>query len=173
MWRKVLRDLIAYFRDVQKSYETRSKSLYTLSNVIGNITAPREFISEGGISDAIHILRDYHKQSIAEGNKAKSIEEDVIIQLTGLRSDLGQKIKEIKGLSGDFKNSVDKETEGTRRAVSELQAALGAGSTNAKGDPFLVKLGVERQVGRQIEEENYLHRVSQTMLKSESGMLII
>lgn len=81
------------------------------------------------------------------------------MQLTGLRSDLGQKIKEIKGLSGDFKNNVDKETEGTRRAVRELQEALGSPSTDAKSDPFLVRLGVDRQLGRQIEEENYLHRV--------------
>lgn len=159
VWRKVLKDLITYFRDIQKSYESRSKSLYTLSNVVSNITTPSQFIPQGGISDAIDVLRDYHKQSIAEGSKAKSIEEDVIVQLTGLRSDLGQKIKEIKGLSGDFKNNVDKETEGTRRAVRELQEALASPSTDAKNDPFLVRLAVDRQLRRQIEEENYLHRV--------------
>jgi hypothetical protein len=107
----------------------------------------------------MHVLRDYHKKSITESNKAKSIEEDVIQQLTGLRSDLGQKIKEIKGLSGDFKNNVEKETEATRRAVRDLQEALGTDSTDPKNDAYLVRLGVDRQVGRQIEEENYLHRV--------------
>ena len=155
----MLKDLITYFRDIQKSYDARSKSLYTVSNVITNIPTPPQFVSEGGINDAIYALRDFHKQSIAEGNKAKSIEDDVIMQLTGLRSDLGQKIKEIKGLSGDFKNAVDKETEGTRRAVRDLQDALSAANTDAKNDPYLVRLGVDRQVGRQIEEENYLHRV--------------
>ena len=164
-WRKVLKDLITYFRDIQKSYEARSKSLFTLANVINNISAPPVFLSEGGIGDATHILRDYHKQTISEGNKAKTIEEDVIVQLTGLRSDLQQKIKEIKSLSGDFKNNVDKETEGTRRAVRDLQEALGVAesdphSSSGKGDPFIVKLGVDRQVERQIEEENYLHRVN-------------
>ncbi|KAL9099982.1 MAG: hypothetical protein Q9163_004591 [Psora crenata] len=158
VWRKVLKDLITYFRDIQKSYDVRSKSLYTLSNVISNITTPQGFITEGGISDALPILREYHKKAISEGNKAKSIEEDVIVQLTGLRSDLGQKIKEIKGLSGDFKNSVDKETEGTRRAVRDLQDALTDHHPDAKNDPYLVRLGVDRQVRKQIEEENYLHR---------------
>ena len=127
---------------------------------MSNITAPPGFVLEGGISDALKILRDYHKKSITEGNKAKSIEEDVIVQLTGLRSDLGQKIKEIKGLSGDFKNNVDKEVEVTRRAVADLQHALQDRQPDAKGDPYLVKLGVERQIERQIEEENYLHTVS-------------
>ena len=163
----MLKDLITYFRDIQKSYEVRSKSISTLSNVINNISVPPVFLSEGGIGDATHILRDYHKQSINEGNKAKTIEEDVIIQLTGLRSDLQQKIKEIKNLSGDFKNNVDKETEGTRRAVRDLQEALGVAetdphATSGKSDPFIVKLGVDRQLERQIEEENYLHRVSGT-----------
>lgn len=170
VWRKVLKDLITYFRDIQKSYEARSKALHTLSNVITNISAPPQLLSQGGISDALNILRDYHKQSIVEGNKAKSIEEDVIVQLTGLRSDLGQKIKEIKGLSGDFKNNVDKETEGTRKAVRDLQDALGSSSTDARSDPYLIRLGVDRQVERQIEEENYLHRVCMWPLSSWSKL---
>ncbi|KAL8870730.1 MAG: hypothetical protein Q9174_003290 [Haloplaca sp. 1 TL-2023] len=141
-WRKVLKDLITYFRDVQKSYESRSKSLVTLSNVINNTSMPPAFLTEGGIGDAIHVLRDYHKQAIGEGNKAKAIEDDVIVQLTGLRSDLQQKIKEIKSLSGDFKNNVDRETEGTRRAVRDLQEALAAvdddpNQTHGKDDPYI------------------------------------
>ena len=156
----MLKDLITYFRDIQKSYDTRSKSLYTLSNVITNIAPPPQFLVEGGIGDALHALRDYHKQSITESNKAKSIEEEVVMQLTGLRSDLGQKIKEIKSLSGDFKNNVEKETDVTRRAVKDLQDSLASANTDPKSDPFLVRLGVDRQISRQIEEENYLHRVS-------------
>ena len=160
----MLKDLIAYFREIQRSYETRSKSLLTISNVINNTDFPPVFLIEGGIGDANHVLRDYHKQSLAEGHKAKSIEEDVIIQLTGLRSDLQQKIKEIKNLAGDFKNAVDKETEGTRKAVRGLQEALASVDTDpstiiGKGDPYIIKLGVDRQVERQIDEENYLHRV--------------
>lgn len=159
VWRKVLKDLITYFRDIQKSYDSRSKALFNLSNVITNIAPPRELVAQGGINDAVHILQDYHKQSITEGNKARSIEEEVIMQLTGLRSDLGQKIKEIKSLSGDFKNNVDKETESTRRAVRELQDAISNAGSGTRSDPFLIRLGVDRQVGKQIEEENYLHRV--------------
>ena len=155
----MLKDLITYFRDIQKSYDARSKSLSTVSNLITNLPTPPQLVSEDGINDALHVLRDFHKKSISEANRAKTIEEDVIVQLTGLRSDLGQKIKEIKSLSGDFKNSVDKETEGTRRAVRDLQDALDSASPDVKNDPYLIRLGVDRQLGRQIEEENYLHRV--------------
>ncbi|MCJ1392385.1 hypothetical protein MMC18_005252 [Xylographa bjoerkii] len=162
-WRKMLKDLIAYYRDIQKSYETRSKSMMTMSNIVNNAIAPPGLLTEGGIGQATQILKDYHKQSLAESNKARSIEEDVILQLTGLRSDLQQKIKEIKNLAGDFKNAVAKESEGTRKAVQALQEALGSvdadsGAAAGKGDPYIVKLSVDRQVEKQIDEENYLHR---------------
>lgn len=110
-------------------------------------------------------MRGFHKHSITEANKAKDIEADVITQLSGLRNDLSQKIKEIKSLSGDFKNTVDKEKDGTRKAVTSLQEALSVAesdpaSAGGKHDPFIVKLAVDRQVEKQIEEENYLHKVS-------------
>jgi hypothetical protein len=163
-WRKVLKDLIAYFRDIQKAYEVRSKTLLTASNVINNTVVPAEFLPNGGLGDATVILQDFHKRSLNEANKAKEMENEVILQLTGLRSDLHQKIKEIKSLSGDFKNSVDKEIENSRKAVRHLQEALGLvdadpAAVAGKGDPFIVKLGVDRQIERQIEEENFLHRV--------------
>lgn len=165
-WRKLLKDLILYFREVQSSYEHRSKALLKISNIINNTTTPPAFLTQGGVDDALHILRNYHKQAVAESSKAKDVENDVISQLSGLRSDLNQKIKEIKSLSGDFKNSVDREKEGTRKAVDNLQNALDVSDANpssssvGKGDPFVVRLAVDRQVEKQIEEENYLHRVS-------------
>ena len=68
-------------------------------------------------------------------------------------------------MSGDFKNSVEKEKETTRKCVAALEEALSAVDTDpaaiaGKGDPYVVRLGVDRQVERQIDEENYLHRVS-------------
>lgn len=124
---------------------------------------PPGFLPSGGLDDAVQILRNYNSQALSESNKAREIEEDVILALTGLRSDLQLKIKEIKNLSGDFKNSVDKEMEATRRAVTNLQEALGkseldAGMTTGKEDPYLLRLAVDRQVERQLDEENYLHQ---------------
>ncbi|KAI9755835.1 MAG: H/ACA snoRNP pseudouridylase subunit [Chaenotheca gracillima] len=162
-WRKVLKDLITYFREIQMSYEHRSKALLKVANVLNNTSVPSMFLSEGGINDAVHTLRNYHKQSISEGNRARDIEQDVITQLTGLRADLNQKIKEIKNLSGDFKNSVDRELEGTKKAVHNLQESLGlvdsdSAAVAGKGDPFIIKLAADRQIERQIDEENYLHK---------------
>ncbi|KAK3950209.1 hypothetical protein QBC32DRAFT_217939 [Pseudoneurospora amorphoporcata] len=162
-WRKILKDLITFFKEIQTHYEHRSKSLIRLGNVLNNTSTPPGFLSDGGLDDALQVLRNYNKQAIAESNKAREIEEDVILALTGLRSDLHQKIKEIKNLSGDFKNSVDKEMEATRRAVNSLQEILGKTDldpalTTGKEDPYLLRLAVDRQLERQIDEENYLHQ---------------
>ncbi|KZM22678.1 hypothetical protein ST47_g6240 [Ascochyta rabiei] len=162
-WRKFLKDLITYFREVSSSYEHRAKSLLKVSNVINNTNAPASFLGDGGLNDANRFLRDFHKQAVVEANKARDIEADVINQLSGLRADLAQKIKEIKSLSGDFKNNVEKEKENTRKCVALLEEALAVVDSDpsaiaGKGDPYVVRLGVERQVERQIDEENYLHR---------------
>ncbi|GAP89850.2 putative ph domain-containing protein [Rosellinia necatrix] len=162
-WRKILKDLIAYFREIQSHYEHRSKSLLKLANVCNNISTPPGFLASDGLDDALQILRNYHKTAILEANKAKEIEGDVILALTGLRNDLNQKMKEIKNLSGDFKNSVEKEMDGTRKAVKALQEVLGhnevdPSTTTGKQDPYLLRLAVDRQVERQLDEENYLHQ---------------
>lgn len=159
----MLKDLITYFREVGTSYEHRAKALLKVSNVINNTNAPALFLTEGGLNDANRILRDYHKQSVTEANKAKDIQGEIINQLSGLRADLSHKIKEIKSLSGDFKNSVEKEKEVTRKCVAALEESLSLVDSDpaaiaGKGDPFVVRLGVDRQVERQIDEENYLHR---------------
>ncbi|AEO67763.1 uncharacterized protein THITE_2116791 [Thermothielavioides terrestris NRRL 8126] len=162
-WRKILKDLITYFREVQTHHEHRAKSFLKLANVLNNTTAPPGFLASGGLDDALQVLRSYNRQAIAEANKSREIEEDVILALTGLRSDLHQKIKEIKNLSGDFKNSVEKEMESTRRAVNQLQEVLGQSELDpalatGKQDPYLMRLAVDRQLERQIDEENYLHQ---------------
>ncbi|KAK1753463.1 putative 4,5-bisphosphate-binding protein [Echria macrotheca] len=162
-WRKILKDLITYFREIQAHYEHRAKSLIKLGNVLNNTATPAGFLASGGLDDALQILRNYNRQAIVEANKAKEIEEDVILALTGLRSDLHQKIKEIKNLSGDFKNSVEKEMDTTRRAVNHLQEILGqteldSALTTGKQDPYLLRLAVDRQLERQIDEETYLHQ---------------
>jgi DNA repair exonuclease SbcCD ATPase subunit len=165
----LLKDLIANFREVANSYEHRSKSLLKVSNVLNNTDAPTNFMTEGGLNDANRILRDFYKQAVAEANKAKDVENEVINQLSGLRGDLSQKIKEIKSLSGDFKNSVEKEKETTRKCVAQLEESLelidkDPSAVAGKGDPYVIRLGVDRQVERQIDEENYLHRVGEPVL---------
>ncbi|KAL4974202.1 hypothetical protein BDW66DRAFT_140561 [Aspergillus desertorum] len=162
-WRKVLKDLIVFFKELQKSYEARAKLYLSSANIMNNTTLPSTFLKSGGLGDATDILTSFHRQAHFEMSKAAEVESEVVNQLVGLRNDLQKKTKEIKALSGDFRNSVDKEVDATRKTVRHLQEALGLvdtdpSATSGKGDPFIVRLSVEKQIEKQIEEENYLHR---------------
>ncbi|EWZ28042.1 hypothetical protein FOZG_18244 [Fusarium oxysporum Fo47] len=162
-WRKMLKDLISYFSEIHRHYEHRSNSLLKLANISNNISTPPGFLQSAGIDDALQSLRAYNKNAILDAKSAQEIEENMILTLTGLRNDLLQKIKEIKNLSGDFKTSIEKEMDYTRKAVKALgdvldQKGLDESFTTCQQDPYLLRLAVDRQVERQIDEENCLHQ---------------
>lgn len=165
-WRKFLKELIAFFKEVQSHYEARAKAATRLSTAANNLPhQPSLLTPDGGLDDAMHILRRHHRTAAQDAVRAQEVEADVVLALSGLRGDLHQKIKEIRHLSGDFKNSVDKEMDGTRKAVNALQDVLGQAEVDTtlvtgKQDPYLMRLAVDKQVERQLDEENYLHQVS-------------
>jgi hypothetical protein len=164
-WRRLLKDYIDYFREVQSANETQVKSLLKLSQTISNQshTTSGAFKRGGGILETNTYLRSFHSDALATAENARTIESEIINNLIGLRGDLALKIKEIKGLSGDFKNNVDKEKEITRKSLAQLNEVIQALSSDpqsivGKNEPFIAKLQVEKQIRRQLSEENYLHR---------------
>ncbi|KAF3920731.1 hypothetical protein AA313_de0207434 [Arthrobotrys entomopaga] len=162
-WRRILKDYIAYFKEVQVAYEAQAKTTSRLFHTLNSAIEPEMFLRSGGILETNVVLKEHHKSAMLASEQAKQIQIQIISSLSGLRNDLSGKIKEIKGLSGDFKNTLDKEREGTRRAVTQLADALTAVDTNpslasGKNDPYIVKLSVDKQLRRQLAEENYLHR---------------
>ncbi|KAK6543187.1 hypothetical protein TWF694_007096 [Orbilia ellipsospora] len=162
-WRRILKDYIAYFKEVQVAYEAQAKTTSRLFHTLNSAIEPEMFLRSGGILETNVVLKEHHKSAMLASEQAKQIQIQIISSLSGLRNDLSGKIKEIKGLSGDFKNTLDKEREGTRRAVTQLADALMAVDANpslasGKNDPYIVKLGVDKQLRRQLAEENYLHR---------------
>lgn len=163
-WRKVLKDFINYFREVQSSYESRAKGTTKVSQGLNTTTQASDFVKSGGILDTITVLRDFQKELYANSDNATKILSEINNNLNNLRIDLSFKIKEIKALSPDFKNNVEKEKENTRKEIIKLTEALTGLDSNpqsaaGKTDPYLVKVGLQRQLRRQIDEENYLHKV--------------
>ncbi|TGZ80149.1 hypothetical protein EX30DRAFT_341722, partial [Ascodesmis nigricans] len=159
-WRRVLKDFITYFKEVQSHYETRSRGIAKLTNTLNVAAQPSEFIGSGGILETNTILRDFHKEAIVTTESAAKIESEIVRVLVELRNDLAVKIKEIKGLSGDFKNSVDKQKDVVRKEIAKLEDTLAAfekSGPNGK-DPYLVRLEVEKRVRQYLTEENYLHK---------------
>ncbi|RPB29443.1 hypothetical protein L211DRAFT_832150 [Terfezia boudieri ATCC MYA-4762] len=163
-WRRLLKDYITYFREVQNTNEARAKNLLRLSQTINNQSeASGVFMKSGGILETNALLRDFHNEAYLVAENAKSIESEIITQLTGLRGDLNLKIKEIRALSSDFKNNVEKEKEATKKAIAQLQEAIQTlevdpSNASGKNEPYIVRLHVENQIRHQLAEENYLHK---------------
>ena len=128
-----MKDFVTYFREVQAQYEARARGIQKLTQTLNSATHPNEFLQNGGILETNAVLRDFHKEATANSEHAAKIELEVINNLVALRSDLNLKIKEIKALSPDFKNSVDKEKEATRKEVQKLQEALQAFDSDPTG----------------------------------------
>lgn len=163
-WRKVLKDFINYFREAQSSYESRAKGVTKITQTLNTNIQPSDFVKSGGILDTNAVLLDFQKELYVNNENAAKILSEIISTLNSLRTDLSFKIKEIKALSPDFKNNVEKEKENTRREILKLTEALTGLDSNpqsaaGKTDPYLVKVGLQRQLKRQIDEENYLHKV--------------
>ncbi|KAL6454119.1 SLM2 Phosphatidylinositol 4 [Candida maltosa Xu316] len=127
----------------------------------------------GSVSDIPTILFKYHQQNVTNSSKTlKDINNIIIPKLEELRKDLLVKIKEIKNLQNDFKNNLTKELAETKSLISqynqaiELSNKLDSSSNhhttlheteNGKFDPYLVKIKLDRQLKRQLSEENYLY----------------
>src|SRR6202022_2175227 len=82
-------------------------------------------LQSGGVQDIAVALKERAKSMVVmTSDNSRRIITHIVPPLEKLRSDLQLKIKEIKGLSGDFKNSVPKEQDHTRRHLQLLSEAL-------------------------------------------------
>lgn len=130
------------------------------------------FIESGGVQDIGIALKERARQMVVTtSDNSKKILTHIIPPLEKLRSDLHLKIKEIKGLSGDFKNSVPKEQEHTKRYLQTLSEALTHASERPgdivpKNDPHLAKMAFERQLRHHLQEENFLHQAHRNIESS-------
>lgn len=133
----------------------------------------------GGIFDTNTALANYHKRSLNFAESAHEAVSVVIKQLQVVRADLSTKVREIKALSGDFKNNIDKEKDLTKRAILQYLDSVSrhegqnpqSGAT--KTDPYIARLAVQRQLKKHLEEENYLQRVRIPQYKIHDESILI
>lgn len=130
-------------------------------------------IGNGSIQDLPTVLTKFHQQNVSNSSKSlKDINQIIVPKLEELRKDLLVKIKEIKNLQNDFKNTLGKEINETKTLLSQYHHAIevankleNSSSSNtsagdgehAKNDPYLIKIKLDRQLKKQLSEENYLH----------------
>lgn len=117
----------------------------------------------GSIQDLPNILINFHATSANLASKtSKELRTVLIPRLEDLKRELLVKIREIKSLSSDFKNSVSKEVGQTKLDLQSFYKSIEDAkyhhtSIQPKNDPYLTKIILDRQIKKQLLEENYLH----------------
>ncbi|BFZ59157.1 phosphatidylinositol 4,5-bisphosphate-binding protein [Saitoella coloradoensis] len=174
-WRNVLKDFIVYFKTTAAIEENRAKDLTRLSNSLvlplkdDGLLLPKQ---RGGIQDLGAALHTHNRQhSLAKMELVRAVENNIVSSLETLRNDLKGKMNEIKALSDDFRNDVDKEREASRKHIAQLSEAIEQLQRNPKApdgkkDPYLLRIQLERQLRKHIAEENYLHQAFLNIEKS-------
>lgn len=133
-------------------------------------------VGNGSIQDLNSILNKYHLKNFNTSSKTlKDLNGIIIPKLEELRRDLMVKIKEIKDLHNDFKNDLGKELVETKHLLQLYEATLNgkfsvrshesghhghdesSSASEGKNDPYLVKIKLERQLKRQVNQENDLY----------------
>lgn len=205
-WRYILKDLIAYLRQYASVQEEILRQQARLQQTVGasaavasstptlgrppkdkqwqdDLQAINEYflpIGNGSIQDIPTILTRFHQQNIENGTKTlKEIQLVVIPRLEDLRKDLVLKIKEIRKLQNDFKNTLSKDLQDSSALLSKFNHAIEIANRHellttsgepvphshdshheldsSKRDPYLVRLKLKDQLSRQLKEERYLY----------------
>lgn len=204
-WRAVVRDLVQYFRQYASVQEEiirqqvrlqQAAALAPSPGVVGRLHHAKDAdanalflpLGNGLVMDVQQALSKYHQNNIASSTRTlKQISQVIVPQLEDLRKDLLVKIKEIKNLQNDFKNSLGKEVAETKTLLAQFGHASDVAHRyetltpehhdgevdGAKSDPYLVRLRLERQLKRQLSEETYLYEAFRNLQTSAAKLELI
>lgn len=130
-------------------------------------------VGSGSVQDIPSLFSRFHEEKMLSITKiSKDVNKIIIPRLEELRRDLLVKIKEIKSLQNDFKNNVYKELVETKFLINQYLQSIDScnksdyfflkGVENQKNDflmsdPYIVRLKLDRQLQKQIKEENMLY----------------
>lgn len=176
-WRSIIRAIITYLTETASIQDEIVRQQLRLTHAVQfpffstenqhQPTSPEDRsiqsfflpLGNGSIQDLPTILNQYHGSLASHASRAsKELTNEVIPRLEDLRRDLLVKMKEIKSLQSDFKNSCSKELQQTKQDMKNfLESIEGAKYGSAKQDPYLTKTILDRQIKKQLTEENFVH----------------
>lgn len=184
-WRSVIRSILIYLTETISIQDEIVRQQLRLANAVNFpffATDTQQQLSpednsiqkfflpsgNGSIQDLPLMLAQYHNQMASLSSKAsKELSNEIIPRLEDMRRDLLIKIKEIRSLQSDFKNSCAKELQETKALMKQFQEAIEQSKFgNTKQDPYLIKIQLDKQIKRQLTEENFLHEAFNNLQNS-------
>ncbi|CDO95515.1 unnamed protein product [Kluyveromyces dobzhanskii CBS 2104] len=185
-WRSIIRSLLVYLKETVSIQDELVRQHMRLQHAINfpfftidsqhqpstvedkNIQKFFLPLGHGSVQDLPTLFNQYHTQMVHAASRAsKELSQDVIPRLEDMRSDLLVKIKEIQSLESDFRNSCGRELQETKIRFKAFQESLESSKYGSvKQDPFLAKIHLEKQIKKQLTEENFLHEAFNNLQSS-------
>lgn len=176
-WRSIIRSILVYLQETVSIQDELVRQHLRLQHAVNfpffsidnqhQPTTPEDKtiqkfflpLGHGSIQDLPTLLNQYHTQMVHVASRSsKELNTEVIPRLEDMRRDLLVKIKEIQALESDFKNSCAKELQETKIRLKSFQESLeNAKYGSVKQDPYLTKILLDKQIKKQLTEENFLH----------------
>lgn len=161
----IVKMLISYFEGVADIESNTSKELTKLGSVIQVPFRPgNQFLGEGGMQDVFYTIRD-KTRVIADSHAslARTIESSIVQHLQKLRTEIKAHIKNVQNDTGKLAASVARERELSTKMIADLAKAIGTVNhtpmqVHAKEDPYAVNVQVNKQLQKQVHEENLLQK---------------
>ncbi|KAL1741290.1 hypothetical protein HDZ31DRAFT_45755 [Schizophyllum fasciatum] len=181
-WKAIVKQLIAYFEGIADIENSTAKELTKLGAVIQvPFRAGNQFLGEGGLQDTYYAIRD-KTRTIADhhANLGRTIDSSIVQHLQKLRVEIKAHVKNIQNDTGKLATSVAKERELSTRYIAELGSSITAFkntpmNVTAKTDPYVANSAVQRQLHKQVHEENLLQKsiiiIQQNSAHFEEGIV--
>lgn len=185
-WRSIIKSIIIYLNEIASIQDEIVRQQIRLTHAIRfpffdteNQYKPTSFedkniqkfftgIETCSIQSLPTVFNQYHERMAYNASQmSKELTQVVIPRLDSLREDLLVKIKEIRSLQSDFKNSCNKELQTTKQLMKNFQNSI---KDCSKIDPCLAKIKLDRQINRQIGEENILHEAFDNLQNSAAEL---
>jgi len=164
-WKRICKNLIAYFEGIADIENNTSKELTKLGGVIQvPFHAGNQFLGDGGMQDIFFGIRE-KTRNIADhhANLARTVDMSIVQHLQKLRAEIKAHIKNIQMDTGKLAVSVAKEREVSTKVITDLARSITMLKNTpmhvtAKEDPWYTNSLVARQLQKQVQEENALQK---------------
>ncbi|GAA6058181.1 hypothetical protein JCM3770_004083 [Rhodotorula araucariae] len=161
-WKHITKSLLHYYKGLADIEHATAKSTTALMETIQVPFHEGHVFSPDGWQAVLYDVRDNTKLlSERHANFASTIEQTVIRELEGVRSEIKQHITQVEKEASALANDVEKERETSKHHLLELQNGIDTFENSStqmlpQKDPYLSHHLVRNQLKKQVIKENDL-----------------
>ncbi|ORX93530.1 hypothetical protein K493DRAFT_152470, partial [Basidiobolus meristosporus CBS 931.73] len=179
-WKTTIKQLILYFQTIAES-ELQSARSYSKALTLLQVPLKEGHhllpVGSNGVQDTVTAVNSTSQQMVEYHTEfSRCITDQTVGSLTRLKAEIKSRLLSTKKELVNHETNLGKERQNSAKLISEYDQACytadGHSSPNSRAtptDPWLVYNGLQKQLSRQISEENGFHK---TMLSTQKSLEI-